>query len=164
MFGHLMSLLTLMKSQPLAYNKDNQEDKEPLFDLLDTVRDSLYSYVNMMPAVSCKKENMLAATEKGFATATDLADYLVKKGLPFRDAHEAVGKAVALASGDGSDPRDLSDLTLTELQQFSELIEEDVFSVLTLEGSLAARNHAGGTAPEQVLAAVKASREKISSR
>jgi argininosuccinate lyase len=163
-FGHLMSLLTLMKSQPLAYNKDNQEDKEPLFDLLDTVRDSLYSYVNMMPAVSCKKENMLAATEKGFATATDLADYLVKKGLPFRDAHEAVGKAVALASGDGSDPRDLSDLTLAELQQFSELIEEDVFSVLTLEGSLAARNHAGGTAPEQVLAAVKASREKISSR
>lgn len=163
-FGHLMSLLTLMKSQPLAYNKDNQEDKEPLFDLLDTVKDSLFSYVNMMPAVSCKKENMLAATQQGFATATDLADYLVKKGLPFRDAHEAVGKAVALASGDGSDPKDLSDLTLEELQQFSELIEEDVFSVLTLEGSLAARNHAGGTAPEQVLAAVKASREKIKSR
>ncbi|CAE7236521.1 argH [Symbiodinium microadriaticum] len=163
-FGHLMSLLTLMKSQPLAYNKDNQEDKEPLFDLLDTVKDSLYSYVNMMPAVSCKKENMLAATQQGFATATDLADYLVKKGLPFRDAHEAVGKAVALASGDGSNPRDLSDLSLEELQQFSELIDEDVFSVLTLEGSLAARNHSGGTAPEQVRAAVKTSREKIKSR
>ncbi len=159
--GHLMSLLTLMKSQPLAYNKDNQEDKEPLFDLIDTVKDSLFAYVNMMPALTCKHENMLAATRQGFATATDLADYLVKKGLPFRDAHEAVGKAVALAV---AEDKDLSELSLEQLQQFSDLIDEDVYSVLTLEGALAARDHLGGTAPAQVLAAVKACKEKLQRR
>lgn len=160
-YGHLVSLLTLMKSQPLAYNKDNQEDKEPLFDLLDTVKDCLYSYVNMMPAISCKKENMLAATREGFATATDLADYLVKKGLPFRDAHEAVGKAVALAVEQG---KDLSELELGQLQQFSDLIDQDVFAALTLEGALAAREHLGGTAPAQVRAAAASALEAINQR
>lgn len=158
-FGHLSSLLMLMKSQPLAYNKDNQEDKEPLFDVIDTLKDSLFSYAEMMPAVVCKKESMLAATMKGYATATDLADYLVKKGLPFRDAHEVVGMAVGLGIEKGLD---LSELSLAELQTFSILIEEDVFEVLTLEGSVAARNHHGGTAPEQVLKAVASARAKLS--
>lgn len=157
-FGHLSSLLMLMKSQPLAYNKDNQEDKEPLFDLIDTLKDCLFSYGEMMPAVTCKKESMIAATMKGYATATDLADYLVKKGLPFRDAHEVVGSAVGLGIEKGVD---LSELSLSQLRSFSDLIEEDVFNVLTLEGSIAARNHHGGTAPEQVLKAVAAAREKL---
>ncbi|NKB34502.1 MAG: argininosuccinate lyase [Pseudomonadales bacterium] len=152
--GHLVSLLNLMKSQPLAYNKDNQEDKEPLFDLLDTVKDSLFAYSEMVPAVVCNKEAMLAATMKGFATATDLADYLVKKGLPFRDAHDVVGRSVSFAI---EQQVDLSELTLEQLQQFSDLVDADVFDVLTLEGSIKARDHKGGTAPSQVqIAAVNA--------
>jgi len=156
--GHLISLLTLMKSQPLAYNKDNQEDKEPLFDTIDTVRGSLRAFADMMPAISSKKQNMYNAAKQGFSTATDLADYLVVKGLPFRDAHEVVGKAVALGVETG---KDLSEMALAELQQFSDMITDDVFDVLTLEGSVAARNHIGGTAPEQVKLAVVAGRELI---
>jgi argininosuccinate lyase len=160
-FGHLMSLLTLMKSQPLAYNKDNQEDKEPLFDLLDTVKDCLFAYSEMMPAVTCKKDSMRAAALQGYATATDLADYLVKRGLPFRDAHEVVGKSVAFGIAQS---KDLSELTLAQLQGFSELIEQDVFEVLTLEGSLNARDHLGGTAPRQVLIAAGTARSLIDAR
>ncbi|MGD9786497.1 MAG: argininosuccinate lyase [Sulfuricellaceae bacterium] len=156
--GHLMALLTLMKSQPLAYNKDNQEDKEPLFDTVDTLRDTLTIYADMMRGVTVKKEAMRAAAFQGFATATDLADYLVKKGLPFRDAHEAVALAVRFAEGKGCD---LSQLSLEELRQFSDLIGEDIFAVLTLEGSLAARSHIGGTAPAQVRAAVARAREAL---
>lgn len=145
--GHLMGLITLMKSQPLAYNKDNQEDKEPLFDTVKTVIDTLRIYADMMRGVTVKPENMRAAVMQGFATATDLADYLVKKGLPFRDSHEVVAKAVRMAEEQG---QDLSDLPLDVLQSFSKLITEDVYHVLTPEGSLNARNHIGGTAPEQV--------------
>jgi argininosuccinate lyase len=159
--GHLMSLLTLMKSQPLAYNKDNQEDKEPLFDLLDTIKDCVFAYSEMMPAVSCKKEVMYEAAKRGYATATDLADYLVNKGLPFRDAHEVVGKSVAFAI---EKDKDLSELELVELQSFSDLIDEDVFAVLTLEGSVNARDHLGGTAPNQVRFAVAAARKELQSR
>lgn len=149
--GNLVALLTLMKSQPLAYNKDNQEDKEPLFDTVDTVRGSLRAFADMVPNIVPIKESMLKAAKQGFSTATDLADYLVGKGIPFRDAHEVVGLAVRL----GSDTdRDLSELSLDELQSFSKEISEDVFGVLTLEGSVAARNHVGGTAPEQVRLAV----------
>ena len=136
-----MSLLTLMKGQPLAYNKDNQEDKEPLFDAVDTVRDSLRAFADMVPHIRSRKENMRSAAMKGFATATDLADYLVKKGMPFRDAHEVVGKAVAYGVNSG---KDLSQMTLEELQQFSATITDDVFEVLTLEGSVGARQHVGG--------------------
>ncbi|OQX39485.1 MAG: argininosuccinate lyase [Oceanospirillales bacterium LUC14_002_19_P2] len=139
--GHLMSLLTLMKGQPLAYNKDNQEDKEPLFDAVDTVRDSLRAFADMVPHIRSRKESMRSAAMKGFATATDLADYLVKKGMPFRDAHEVVGKAVAYGVNSG---KDLSQMTLEELQQFSATITDDVFEVLTLEGSVGARQHVGG--------------------
>ena len=146
-FGHLMGLLTLMKSQPLAYNKDNQEDKEPLFDTVDTVLGCLRAFGDMMPHVQTKPEKMRRAAMQGFSTATDLADYLVRKGLPFRDAHEVVGSAVALGVKTG---RDLSEMTLADLQTFSPMIEEDVFKVLSLEGSVAARDHLGGTAPNQV--------------
>lgn len=156
--GHLVSLLTLMKSQPLAYNKDNQEDKEPLFDTIDTILGSLRAFADMVPAIQAKRENMYKAAKQGFSTATDLADYLVVKGLPFRDAHEVVGKAVALGVETG---RDLSEMELSELQGFSEIIQQDVFDVLTLEGSVAARNHIGGTAPEQVLKAVADGRKRI---
>jgi len=156
--GHLVALLTLMKSQPLAYNKDNQEDKEPLFDTIDTLRDTLAIYADMMRGVTVKKDAMRVAAFQGFATATDLADYLVKKGLPFRDAHEAVALAVRFAEGKGCD---LSQLSLEELGQFSDLIGEDIFAVLTLEGALAARNHVGGTAPAQVRAAVARAREAL---
>ncbi|MGY8784354.1 MAG: argininosuccinate lyase [Pseudomonadales bacterium] len=159
--GHLVSLLTLMKSQPLAYNKDNQEDKEPLFDLIDTVKDCLFAYSQMMPAVSCNKDEMYAAAKQGYATATDLADYLVKKGMPFRDAHEVVGKSVAFGI---EKKKDLAELKLAELQNFSDLITQDVFEVLTLEGSVAARDHIGGTAPIQVLAAVATAKTDISKR
>jgi argininosuccinate lyase len=160
--GHLVALLTLMKSQPLAYNKDNQEDKEPLFDTVDTVVDTLRIYADMLAGLGEKEngvrvENMRAALSQGFATATDLADYLVKKGLPFRDAHGAVAKAVRIAETTG---RDLPQLSLDELREFSPLIEADVFDVLTVEGSLASRNHIGGTAPEQVRAAIKRARER----
>ncbi len=156
--GHLMALLTLMKGQPLAYNKDNQEDKEPLFDTIDTVRGSLKVYADMMGAISVKRESMREAARRGFSTATDLADYLVRKGVPFRDAHEIVGKAVRLGVDSG---RDLSEMSLEELRGFSKAIGEDVFDVLTLEGSVRARNHLGGTAPEQVQAAVGRARARL---
>lgn len=145
--GNLIALLTLMKSQPLAYNKDNQEDKEPLFDTVDTLRGCARAFADMVPTLEVKRENMLAAARQGFSTATDLADYLVRKGLPFRDAHEVVGKAVHYAAEKSCD---LADLTLTELKVFSGDIADDVFAVLTLEGSVASRNHFGGTAPAQV--------------
>ncbi|KLT72374.1 argininosuccinate lyase [Neisseria arctica] len=145
--GHLTGLIMLMKSQPLAYNKDNQEDKEPLFDTVDTLIDTLRIYADMMRGVTVKPDNMRAAVMQGFATATDLADYLVKKGMPFRDSHEVVALAVRHADMQGVD---LSELSLEVLQGFSALIAEDVYSVLTPEGSLQARNHLGGTAPEQV--------------
>ena len=157
-FGQLTTLLTLMKNQPLAYHKDNQEDKEPLFDCVDTLTGSLLAFADMLPNIIPNVDNMRAATMKGYATATDLADYLVKKGLPFRDAHEVVGKAVGLGVSKGVD---LSELSLDELQSFSPLIECDVFDCLTLEGSLTARNHIGGTAPNQVLSAIKRGRERI---
>ncbi len=149
--GHLISLLTLMKSQPLAYNKDNQEDKEPLFDTVDTLHGSLRAFADMIPAIQVKPENMLESARKGFATATDLADYLVKRGMPFRDSHEVVGKAVRFGVEQG---RDLSELNLDELREFSPEIDQDVFDVLTLEGSVASRNHMGGTAPKQVQKAI----------
>ena len=151
-YGHLMSLLTLMKSQPLAYNKDNQEDKEPLFDTIDTVKGCLRAFADMIPALEPRRDVMREAARRGFATATDLADYLVRKGLPFRDAHEVVGKSVAFGVAEN---RDLAEMTLEELQQFSTIITADVFDVLTLEGSVAARDHLGGTAPAQVTAAAK---------
>ncbi|MCU7841869.1 MAG: argininosuccinate lyase [Candidatus Thiodiazotropha sp. (ex Lucinoma borealis)] len=157
-FGHLIGLLTLMKSQPLAYNKDNQEDKEPLFDTVDNLKGSLKVFADMVPAITCRKETMRRATMQGFATATDLADYLVRKGIPFRDAHEVVGKAVAFGVAEG---RDLSEMSLQELQTFSSEIAADVFEILTLEGSLAARDHIGGTAPKQVRAAIIRARERL---
>ena len=156
--GHLIALLTLMKSQPLAYNKDNQEDKEPLFDTVDTLVQTLTIYADMMRGISVKPDAMRAAVQQGFATATDLADYLVKRGLPFRDAHEAVALAVRFAEGQGCD---IGDLSLEQLRQFSPLIEQDVFEVLTLEGSLNARNHIGGTAPAQVRAAITRARSRL---
>ena len=156
--GHLVSLLTLMKGQPLAYNKDNQEDKEPLFDTADTLLVTLQIYADMMRGIKVNKEAMRKAAAEGFATATDLADYLVKKGMPFRDAHEVVALAVRHASDQGCD---LADLPLAELQKFSEQIAEDVASVLTLEGSVASRNHVGGTAPEQVQRAIQKARQHL---
>ncbi|OAI09891.1 argininosuccinate lyase [Methylomonas lenta] len=158
--GHLMSLLMLMKSQPLAYNKDNQEDKEPLFDTVDTLINCLRAFADMMPHIKAKHENMYASAKRGFATATDLADYLVRKGMAFRDAHEVVGQAVRLGLNSG---RDLSELTLEEMQGFSLSISADVFDVLKLEGSVAARNHIGGTAPEQVRKAIAVARVLVGS-
>jgi argininosuccinate lyase len=156
--GHLMSLLMLMKSQPLAYNKDNQEDKEPLFDTADTLINCLRAFADMLAHIRAKRENMYQAAKRGFATATDLADYLVRKGMAFRDAHEVVGQAVRL----GLDTeRDLSELSLPELQGFSKLIETDVFAILTLEGSVAARKHIGGTAPDTVRLAIAAARDSL---
>ncbi|MCX8087633.1 MAG: argininosuccinate lyase [Rhodocyclaceae bacterium] len=157
-FGHLVGLLTLMKGQPLAYNKDNQEDKEPLFDTADTVIDSLRIFADLVPGIRVKADAMAAALRQGYATATDLADYLVKKGLPFRDAHEAVARAVRLAEAKGCD---LAELSLSELQAFSPLIAADVYEVLTVAGALAARDHIGGTAPAQVQAAIARWREKL---
>jgi len=156
--GHLISLLTLMKSQPLAYNKDNQEDKEPLFDTVDTVLGSLRAFADMVPNIEANKADMFAAAKQGFSTATDLADYLVGKGLAFRDAHEVVGLAVRLGS---ETSRDLSELSLDELQNFSNVIASDVFDVLTLEGSVSARDHFGGTAPNQVRKAVQVGVEHL---
>lgn len=156
--GHLIALLTLMKSQPLAYNKDNQEDKEPLFDAIDTLTDTLRIYSEMIPGITVNHEAMRNAAMRGYATATDLADYLVKKGIPFRDAHEMVAQAVRFAENKSCD---LSKLTLTELQQFTPLIEEDIFSVLTLEGSIKSRNHVGGTAPDQVRQAIAQARHDL---
>ena len=156
--GHLVSLLMLMKSQPLAYNKDNQEDKEPLFDTVDTLINCLRAYADMVPHIQAKKANMYQAAKRGFATATDLADYLVRKGMAFRDAHEVVGLAVRLGL---ESHRDLSELTLNELTQFSPLITEDVFEYLTLEGSVASRQHIGATAPDTVRAAIIAARNSL---
>lgn len=156
--GSLISMLTLMKGQPLAYNKDNQEDKEPLFDAADTVIDTLRIFADMMGGIEARPERMRGALAEGFATATDLADYLVKKGLPFREAHEVVGAAVKAAETQG---KDLADLTLAELQAFSPLVQSDVATCLTIEGSLAARNHIGGTAPEQVKAAIARAKARV---
>ncbi|HZH07155.1 MAG TPA: argininosuccinate lyase [Lautropia sp.] len=156
--GHLMGLLTLMKGQPLAYNKDNQEDKEPLFDTADTLLQTLRIFVDLVSGIEVRADRMRLAASEGHSTATDLADYLVKKGMPFRDAHEAVAKAVRMAS-DRSVA--LSDLPLEELRGFSNLIEADVTAVLTLEGSVDSRNHFGGTAPVQVRAAVQRHRERL---
>lgn len=160
-YGHLMSLLTLMKSQPLAYNKDNQEDKEPLFDTIDTLAGSLRAFADMMPHIKAKRDSMYEAAARGYSTATDLADYLVKRGLPFRDAHEVVGESVAFGIKEG---KDLSELSLSQLQAFSTLIDEDVFEVLTLEGSVSARDHIGGTAPNQVLLACERARQRLQNR
>jgi argininosuccinate lyase len=157
-YGHLTALLTLMKGQPLAYNKDNQEDKEPLFDAVDTVTDTLRIFADMISGISARPDNMRDALRQGFATATDLADYLTRKGLPFRDAHEAVGLAVRRAEELGVD---LPQLALAELQKFSPLVADDIFSVLTVEGSLASRNHLGGTAPDQVRAAISRARARL---
>jgi len=157
-FGHLMALLTLMKGQPLAYNKDNQEDKEPLFDTADNLRGAIKVFTDMMAKLRCNRERMRAAAKQGFSTATDLADYLVRKGVPFRDAHEIVGKAVALCI---KTERDLGKLDLAELRRFSPAIGGDVFAILTPEGSVAARNHVGGTAPEQVRSAIARARSRI---
>ena len=156
--GNLVALLTVMKGQPLAYNKDNQEDKEPLFDSVDTTRDCLRVFADMIPALKIDRKRMRAAAAEGYSTATDLADYLVRKGVAFRDAHEIVGKAVRHAIESG---RDLADLSLGELCRFSSAIEADVFSVLTPEGSVAARTHAGGTAPAKVRAAIDRARERL---
>ena len=156
--GHLVGLVTLMKGQPLAYNKDNQEDKEPLFDTVDTLRDTLRIFAEMMGGITVKREAMEQAALKGYATATDLADYLVKKGLPFRDAHETVAHAVKAAV---SHSVDLSELPLTVLQQFNPVIEKDVYDVLSLRGSLNARNTLGGTAPAQVQAQIVRHRARL---
>jgi argininosuccinate lyase len=145
--GHLVALLTLMKGQPLAYNKDNQEDKEGLFDTVDTVRDTLTIFADMAGGIKVKADNMRAAALQGFATATDLADYLVKRGVPFRDAHEVVAHAVRDCEQRGCD---LADLSLADLKAYHASIGDDVHEVLTLEGSVAARKHVGGTAPERV--------------
>ena len=157
--GHLTALLVLMKAQPLAYNKDNQEDKEPLFDTVDTLADCLAIMTELVETgLTPVPERMRAAASEGFATATDLADYLVRKGMPFRDAHEAVARAVRHAEQKGCD---LAGLPLADLQRFAPLVDEDVFRVLTLEGSVASRDHPGGTAPAQVRAAAKAARAAL---
>jgi argininosuccinate lyase len=155
--GDLQALLVLMKGQPLAYNRDNQEDKQPLFDAHDTVAACLRVFAAMLPNLTVEREACRAAASKGFSTATDLADYLVKKGLPFRDAHHAVGSAVAYAVTKNCD---LADLSLDELRKFSALVEQDVYERLTLEGSLRARNHYGATSPEQVRAAIARARSQ----
>ncbi len=156
--GNLVALLTLMKGQPLAYNKDNQEDKEPLFDSADTLEGSLRAFADMLPAVEPDAARMREAARAGFSTATDLADYLVRAGLAFRDAHEVVGRAVRHGVEAGLD---LSEMSLETLRGFDERIEEDVFDVLTLEGSVAARSHIGGTAPDAVRAAIGRARERL---
>lgn len=157
-YGNLTSMLTVMKSQPLAYNKDNQEDKEPLFDTVDTLKACLRVFADMVPAIQVNHEVMYQSTKKGYTIATDLADYLVKKGLPFRDAHAVVGKSVAYGI---EQQKDLSELSLQELQTFDARIENDVFDVLSLEGSLCARDHFGGTAPNQVVQAIKTARKTL---
>ncbi|MFZ9511323.1 MAG: argininosuccinate lyase, partial [Burkholderiaceae bacterium] len=156
--GHLVGLITLMKGQPLAYNKDNQEDKEPLFDTVDTLRDTLRIFADMVPGITVNPQPMEAAARKGYATATDLADYLVKKGLPFRDAHETVAHAVKAATEQGVD---LSELPLATLQTFHAAIGPDVFDVLSLRGSLNARNTLGGTAPAQVRTQIARHRARL---
>jgi argininosuccinate lyase len=156
--GNLVALLTLMKGQPLAYNKDNQEDKEPLFDSVDTVRACLRVFTGMLPGMQIRRERMAQSARLGYSTATDLADYLVRKGIPFRDAHEIVGRTVRYAIDLG---KELAALSLDELRGFSAAIGDDVYAVLTVEGSVAARNHTGGTAPAQVRAAVAHARRQL---
>ncbi|CAK0765802.1 Argininosuccinate lyase [Gammaproteobacteria bacterium] len=156
--GHLMALLMLMKAQPLAYNKDNQEDKEPLFDSADTILGSLRVYADLIPELLVNRKVLYEAARRGFSTATDLADYLVRKGAPFRDAHEVVGRAVLFGI---ETKRDLSEIPLEDLKQFSPLIDEGVYEVLTIEGSVAARNHIGGTAPRQVRLAIERARIRL---
>ena len=157
--GHLIALLTLMKSQPLAYNKDNQEDKEPLFDAIDTLANCLTALIGMVPNIQANKDVMLDATLKGFTTATDLADYLVRKNVPFRDAHELVGQAVQLAVSLG---KGLEELSVEELNGPGQsVIESDIYDVLTLQGSIASRDHLGGTAPNQVRKAIARARATI---
>ena len=156
--GNLISLLTIMKGQPLAYNKDNQEDKEPLFDSVETIYSCLRVFADMVPTIKTNKENMYQSALKGYTTATDLADYLVKKGLAFRDAHDVVGKAVSYGIKDG---KDLSEFSIGELKKFNSLIEEDIFDVISLEGSINSRNHLGGTAPNQISIAIKTGRKSI---
>jgi len=157
-YGHLMSLLTLMKSQPLAYNKDNQEDKEPLFDTIDTLLGSIHSFANMIPFIEAKKDNMYQSAKQGFSTATDLADYLVNLDIPFREAHEIVGVAVQSAIQKNCG---LEDLELSVLQSINNKIGDDVYSYLTLEGSVNSRDHIGGTAPKQVKQAVERAKERL---
>jgi argininosuccinate lyase len=158
-FGALMGLLTLMKGQPLAYNKDNQEDKEPLFDAVDTLGDCLAIMTDLVASgLKPNVARMREAAREGHATATDLADYLVRRGVAFRDAHEAVAQAVREAERSG---RDLAQLSLDELRRFAPRIDADVFGVLTLEGSVASRDHPGGTAPSRVRAAIEAARREI---
>jgi argininosuccinate lyase len=157
-FGHLVGLLTLMKGQPLAYNKDNQEDKEPVFDTVDTLVETLAVFAEMIPGIEVDPEKMRTAAREGYATATDLADYLVKRGVPFRDAHEAVARAVRAAEARGCD---LADLPLPELKSFAREIDADVYAVLTIEGSVASRDHFGGTAPDRVLDAVRRARAEL---
>ena len=161
MVGHLVALLVLMKGQPLAYNRDNQEDKEPLFDSVDTALASVDVLTKMMGQMVFDKDKMYDAAAKGYTTATDLADYLVRKGVPFRDAHDAVGRSVAAADASGLA---LTDLSLDTLQKFSEKIDTDVFQVLTLEGSVASRDHPGGTAPNRVRSAVTEARSRLVQR
>jgi argininosuccinate lyase len=157
-YGHLIALLTLMKAQPLAYNRDNQEDKEPLFDTVDTVKSCLQIYSAMLPTLQIYRDNMRQAAEQGFTTATDLADYLVRKGVAFRDAHEIVGKAVRYCIDHQTH---LEQLDLTVLQNFSAVITEDVYPFLTLAGSIATRHHQGGTAPQAIRMAIDQLRQKL---
>ncbi len=157
-YGHLISLLVLMKAQPLAYNRDNQEDKLPFFDAVDTVEDCLRVYAGLLPAMAVNAEAMRSAALKGYATATDLADYLVNKGIPFRDAHEIVGRAVKLALDADCD---LAELSMKQFKSLCAQIEKDVYTALTLEGALAARDHFGATAPSQVKAAIKRARARL---
>lgn len=157
-YGDLMALLTLMKAQPLAYNRDNQEDKEPLFDAIDTVRASVKIYAALIPAISVKRDSMREAARRGLATATDLADYLVEKGVPFRDAHAVVGQIVSHALKAG---KDLVDLSLEELRHYSQAIDEDIYDQLSLEASVAARKHVGGTAPARVREAAQRARGRL---
>jgi argininosuccinate lyase len=156
--GHLMGLITLMKGQPLAYNKDNQEDKEPLFDTADTLKDTLRIFAEMVGGITTVPEAMERAALKGYATATDLADYLVKKGVPFRDAHETVAHAVKTAM---AQQVDLAQLPLAALQQFNPAIGEDVYGVLSLQGSVRARDILGGTAPAQVRSQIARHRQRL---
>ena len=157
-YGNLISMLTIMKSQPLAYNKDNQEDKEPLFDTVDTLKACLRVFADMVPTIEAQRDTMYNSCKKGYTTATDLADYLVNKGLAFRDAHEVVGKSVSYGI---EHQKDLAELSLEELQLFDDRIENDVFDILSLEGSLCARDHLGATSPNQVKKAIKAARKTL---
>ncbi len=157
-YANLFALLTLMKSQPLAYNKDNQEDKEPLFDSVDTISDCVIAFANMLPHVKVNHQSLQTAAQQGYATATDLADYLVQKKVPFRDAHEVVGQTVKYAITEG---KKLDQLSLDELQKFSPSINDDVFKVLSPQGSVASKNTYGGTAPKKVLEQIKLAHQRL---